>query len=229
MSIFLVAPKISNPYYCMPLLLATFLLLVGAQAQSALAEDIESLTPTYDPLQEPIVPDHPTDYELGRNWYWHYCMPCHGDKGQGLTDEWRAVWEQDHQDCWGKGCHAGERSEDSFKIPTVVPPVVSNVKLARFSSLETLYGYLKSTHPPQSPGSLEEEQYRAIAVYIFSENGRLLVDFTLTPTITPTFTRPTLPDTAPLEQPSQPPNLIALAGLGMILILVAIWGMRKRR
>jgi len=223
-----VSKKNCNPYYCIVLLLAAFPLLVAMQPQTTYAQDITSPTPTYDALAEPLLPDNPTDYELGRNWYWHYCMPCHGDKGQGLTDEWRAVWETDHQDCWGRGCHTGKRMEDSFAIPTVVPPVVSRVKLARFSSLEALYEYLNATHPPQNPGWLEDEQYQAIALYIFTENDRPLLVAILTPTITPRPTSTPLPETVLGEGLSQQANIIIYVGLGIILVVVVIWSMRKR-
>ena len=163
-----------------------------------------SPTATYDPLEEPVVPENPSEYELGRNWYWHFCMPCHGDKGQGLTDEWRAVWEPDHQDCWGKGCHAGERIEDSFAIPTVVPPVVSHAKLARFSSLQALSEYLKNTHPPQNPGWLSDGQYHAIALYIFRENDRPLLESI--PTATPKPTSTAMPAAVSVEQFSPSPR-----------------------
>jgi hypothetical protein len=188
-----------------------------------------SPTPTYDPLQEPIVPDDPSAYELGRNWYWHFCMPCHGDKGQGLTDAWRAVWVPDHQDCWGKGCHAGKRVNDSFPIRTVVPPIISDGKLARFISLEALYEYLKSTHPPQKPGCLAEEQYRAIAVYLFSENDRPLAIATAPVTITPQATLTSLPETVPAQGLSPQPGRAIYLGLGVALLILITWGLRKRR
>ena len=217
------------PFYAITILLISLLVMIGSKSIDVHAQDGASPTPTYDPLKEPFVPDNPTDFELGRNWYWHYCMPCHGDKGQGLTDEWRAVWEPDHQDCWGKGCHAGGRIEDSFVIPTVVPPVVSSVKLARFSSVHALCDYLKATHPPQSPGWLEDEQYRAIALYIFSENDRALVEPTLNPTSTSTPTSTPLPETVTVEGVSQQSNTSLYVGLGIILIVVLVWGVSRRR
>ena len=186
-------------------------------------------TPTYDPLVEPPVPENPTDYELGRNWYWHYCMPCHGDKGQGLTDEWRSVWEEDHQDCWGRGCHTGERIEDSFPIPTVVPPVISSSKLARFSSLQALYEFLKATHPPQNPGWLQDEQYQAIAIYLFEENDRPLLEPTSTPTPVPTATSTTSSEANSQEKTAHMPSIVIYIGLGLVFVAVMMWGLRKRR
>jgi hypothetical protein len=217
------------PYFWIVFLFVALALMVATLPRAAQAQQSVSPTPTYDPLEEPLLPDNPTTYELGRNWYWHYCMPCHGDKGQGLTDEWRAVWEPDHQDCWGKGCHVGERIEDSFTIPTVVPPIVSQVKLAQFTSVHALHEYLKATHPPQNPGGLEDEQYQAIALYIFSENDRPLVEATLVPTITRSPTSMPPPETVPAEESSQTSNMIIYIGLEIILAVVLIWGIRKRR
>lgn len=221
--------KKNSSLYILALLSSFALLMIGSRSGPVPTSDGASPTPTYDPLVEPVVPENPSDYELGRNWYWHYCMPCHGDKGQGLTDVWRAVWEPDHQDCWGKGCHAGERMEDSFKIPTTVPPIVSSLKLARFSSYQALSGYLETTHPPQSPGCLDGEQYRAIALYLFSENDRPLVDPTLTPAITPAYTNTPLPEPATAGAPSPQSNSIAFVGLIVVLLIVLLWGIRKIR
>ncbi|HEX2998240.1 MAG TPA: hypothetical protein VHP14_25670 [Anaerolineales bacterium] len=155
-------------------------------------QDIFTLTPTYDPLAEPPLPDHPTEYELGRNLYWHWCMTCHGDQGQGLTDEFRSIWPSDHQNCWGRGCHAGKEGDMGFPIPTVVPALVDEHRLSQFSSQQALTDYLEITHPPQSPGILKPEEYQAIAHFVFTMNGRLPVSTssagTPAPAPTPTMT-----------------------------------------
>jgi hypothetical protein len=175
---------------------------------------------------EPIVPENPSEYELGRNWYWHHCMPCHGDVGQGLTDEFRAVWPDDHQNCWARGCHVGRQEDMGFPIPTVVPAIVNREALAQFSSLQALYEYLKATHPPQHPGYLQDEQYRAIAVYLFTLNHRL-------PDV-PTPVPPSMPVSTPspaatlVENPSRQQNTIVYLGIGIILVVLIVWGIRKR-
>lgn len=137
--------------------------------------------PTYDPLAEPIIPANPTELDLGRNWYWHNCMTCHGDVGQGLTDEFRAIWPEDHQNCWAHGCHGGGNDDEGFEIPRVVPPLVSADKLNQFPSQESFYSFLKSTHPPQTPGVLENKQYMAIVKFLFTLNGRPIEDSTPVP------------------------------------------------
>jgi hypothetical protein len=126
--------------------------------------------------------------------------------------------------------HEGERIEDSFAVPTVVPPVVSSAKLARFSSVHSLYEYLKATHPPQSPGWLEDKQYRAIALYIFSQNDKPLAESTLAPTITPAYTSTTPPVAVPpVEDLSQQPAIIIYVLLWVFLVVMVIWGIRNRR
>ncbi len=129
-------------------------------------------TSTFDPFVETPLPPHPTELQLGANLYWHWCMPCHGDHGQGLTDEFRGLWEEDHQNCWGRGCHGGRVEDEGFPIPTVVPALADSARMERFSSRQELANYLQATHPPQSPGILKSEEYQAIALFALTLSGR---------------------------------------------------------
>ncbi len=132
---------------------------------------------TQDRLGEPPLPANPTQYEQGRHLYWLHCMPCHGDRGQGLTDEFRSLWEVDHQNCWARGCHAGRMGDEGFPLPRFVPAIISSSgNLPAFASTEALFAYLRTTHPPQNPGALSDEAYRAITAYVLAENGRLSPD-----------------------------------------------------
>ena len=214
------------PFLLIFFLFGSLIIIAEGQSAAAHAQDAPSPTATYDPLAEPVLPENPSEYELGQNWYWHHCMPCHGDKGQGLTDEFRAIWPEDHQNCWGRGCHGGHGIEDDFPIPTVVPPIVSSAKLARFSSQQALFDFLKATHPPQYPGYLSDEQYHAIALFIFSMNNRTDAD---NPTAAPTLTPTPQPEQANMENSRSPVILIIILGLGILLIItVVVWGTRKR-
>ncbi len=170
-------------YKLVTLFLLLPILFVAQPFRMTMAQ--QAATPTYGPLTEPPLPPNPTEYELGRNLYWHWCMTCHGDRGQGLTDEFRGIWEPEHQNCWGRGCHSERPGETGFPIPTVVPPLVNETHLAQFSSLQELADFLKATHPPQSPGILKREEYHAIALFVFTMNGRSLID--IPSTQTPTF------------------------------------------
>ena len=44
----------------------------------------------HERLARPPMSDPPTQIELGHAEYWMSCMVCHGDRGQGLTEEWRS-------------------------------------------------------------------------------------------------------------------------------------------
>ena len=176
-----------------------------------------SRTPTYDPLVEPPLPKDPSDLELGRNLYWHWCMPCHGDRGQGLTDEFRAIWEPDHQNCWERGCHGGQGLEEGFSIPTVVPGIANETHLAHFATIQELSSYLEKTHPPQSPGSLENREYQTIALFVFTMNGRLLAEAPATAVPVPIVAQ------TPSEQSNPRPfPVCSLIVIAMLLILAGI-------
>jgi hypothetical protein len=117
------------------------------------------------------MPVNPSEADQGRMLYWYHCMPCHGDQGQGLTDEWREVWVEDHQDCWARGCHAGRPGDEGFPIPRVVPAVIgSPAGLANFSGVVDLASYLHEYHPPQRPGALDIDECRALAIFLIQAN-----------------------------------------------------------
>jgi hypothetical protein len=216
------------PFYFLALLLITPFVLTGIFSQTVHAQVVPTPTPTYDPLAEPFVPENPSDYDLGHNWYWHNCMTCHGDVGQGLTDEFRAIWPEDHQNCWEHGCHGGRMDDEGFPIPTFVPALVDESKLNQFSSQQAFYEFLKATHPPQDPGGLKDEEYQAIVKYVFSMNDRPLDEPTQVPTAIPTFTKTPVP-VVELEAEESPINNVAIYfGLGITLILAVIISVRNR-
>ncbi len=129
--------------------------------------------PTYDPFATPDLSDNPSEFESGRYLYYFHCMPCHGDLGQGLTDDFRKIWEEDHQYCWGKGCHGGRPQDEGFPIPTYVPAIISKSDALRdYSEFSRILAYLEETHPPQSPGILSENDYSALAVFLWMSNEK---------------------------------------------------------
>jgi mono/diheme cytochrome c family protein len=144
----------------------------------------ESLTPTStrtasERLAQPPLPAHPSQYEYGRYLYWLNCMACHGDRGQGLTAEFRSLYVED-QNCWARGCHAGRPGEQGFPIPRTVPAVISATsKLPPFATPEKLFEFLRATHPPQYPGHFPDDQYWAITNYLLVQNHRLSPNQTL--------------------------------------------------
>lgn len=144
----------------------------GAAANSMILQPSPSPTPLLDRLAAPVMPASPTPIDLGRMVYYMNCMPCHGDRGQGLTDEWRAVYE-DHQNCWERGCHGGREGDQGYPLPRTIPAVIGSPPiLARFQTSNDLYDYLRLTHPPQRPGALTADEYRNVTAFVWWSSGR---------------------------------------------------------
>jgi mono/diheme cytochrome c family protein len=211
-------------------------------------------SPTYDPLAIPVLPAHPTQFDLGKNLYYYHCMPCHGDVGQGLTDAWRMVWEEDHRNCWGRGCHGGRQEDGGFPIPTVVPAIIAPTDLlAKYPDLQSLVSYLHETHPPQKPGKLKDEEYRDLAIFLWVSNNRPLpAEGASSPTALPSPTSTAAPSNTPtavIEQLTRSPSplpvlhtppptqaaasvrnvpLFSLAVIALFAFLILIWVIMKR-
>ena len=134
--------------------------------------------PDYDPMEEPFLPENPTDLQLAEKLFWDLCMVCHGDVGQGLTDEFIALWPEEHQNCWSRGCHTNNASAQGFPIPREVPALVRTDKLGHFKTMQDMQNYLKATHPSKSPGIWEDHEYELLAYFVFYLNGRPLNEFT---------------------------------------------------
>ena len=131
--------------------------------------------PVEDRLAEPVLPESPTQVDIGRNLYYFHCMPCHGDRGQGLTDEFREIWVEDHQNCWGRGCHTGRTELSAFYIPRSIPAVIGTPQaLGIFQTADDLFAFLRATQPPQRPGALADSEYWALTSFLLHENGRPL-------------------------------------------------------
>jgi hypothetical protein len=150
-------------------------------------------------------------------------MTCHGDRGQGLTDEFRGIWEPDHQNCWGRGCHAGRPGDEGFPIPTIVPAIVNESHLAQFASLQELSDFLKATHPPQSPGILEVKEYHAIALFVFTMNERPLITNSVTETPVPVLTPTLIPFQASGSHSYTIQAIIVLVVFLAGVLALAVW------
>jgi len=225
--------KIILPAILLISLAPVFLLPVQAQSDPPTASP--NGTPTVDPFAEPPLPEHPTQLELGRHVYWQHCMPCHGDVGQGLTDEFRLKWEPDHQNCWEPGCHSGRYAYDSFPVPTIVPPL-ARVELPAGYTPNSLFEYLKTTHPPQDPGLLTDEEYQALVPFLYELNDTLLPAETSTATPAPPATPLASITPSPSLHPSEgrnsnpfPASLQILTGVFLLLAsIIFIYIKRKQ-
>lgn len=194
-------------------------------------------TPTIDRLAAPPTVPSPTQADEGAYLYWLNCQPCHGDRGQGLTDEWRAQYPEEDQYCWNSGCHGERPYEEGFTLPKLVPAVTGENSLSQFQTLGQLYAYIRVAMPYEYPGVLPDEEYLAITAFLAREhkvwNGTPLTDknvydMRLQPMPTP---RPSpMPTPQPMVAQLQRPYVsVTILGVSGILILAgAAWIWRRQ-
>ncbi len=128
-------------------------------------------TPTPDRLAPPPTVASPNQADEGAQLYWLHCQPCHGDVGQGLTDDWRAQYPPEDQYCWNSGCHGPNPYKQEFQLPTAVPAVIGDGTLRKFPTLDSVYRYVSVAMPYFFPGDLTPEEYLAITAHVARGNG----------------------------------------------------------
>jgi len=150
------------------------LLLAGLFFQLGSADAIQpQATPiaTQDRLAEPTLPAAPSQADYGAQVYWLNCSACHGDKAQGLTDEFRQQYPPEDQNCWKSHCHGKVTYENGFTIPTLIPQLVGPGSLAKFPTAANLYGFIHAAMPFQKPNSLTDEQYYQLVAFLLRQNS----------------------------------------------------------
>ena len=136
-----------------------------------------SATPTFDPrrLDRPQMPAVLSQVDEGQLIYWGICLACHGDRGQGLTDEWRLGAFGEDSNCWGSGCHGKNHPQWGFEMPkTLTFPVLSSAgSLGRFQNAQQLYDYVVEMMPWWNPNSLGSEKAWQVTAYLLKMKGSL--------------------------------------------------------
>ncbi len=98
-------------------------------------------------------------------------MSCHGDRGQGLTDEFRLrVYPPEDTNCWKSGCHGNTPYEDGFQLPHTVPALIGANTLTRFATARNMFDFMRTAMPFNQPGSLSQEQYLQVLAYLLEQN-----------------------------------------------------------
>ena len=167
-----VYPKIPIYYILLPFGIALLLAGLFFQNGSAGSSDLQATpVPTVDRLAEPTLPAVPSQADYGAQVYWLNCSPCHGDKAQGLTDEFRQQYPPEDQNCWKSHCHGEVTYENGFKLPKVVPPLVGPEALQKYATAKNLYGFIHAAMPFQRPSSLTDAQYYQITAFLLRENA----------------------------------------------------------
>jgi mono/diheme cytochrome c family protein len=130
-------------------------------------------TPTFDRLAPPPMPENPSQADLGAKVYYGVCMACHGDHGQGLTEEWRATRGED-SNCWQSGCHGSDHPPEGFLInKTCCTAVMGQGTLIRFRNGQDLFEYVSVYMPWWKPGYLKTEEYWQVTAYLLHVHNAL--------------------------------------------------------
>lgn len=155
----------------------------------------------------------PTQVDRGKATYSHYCSACHGDVGQGLTDEWRSTWPPEDQNCWQSKCHALNHPPEGFIFPKKVPALIGPGTLTRFQTALQLQGFIRGAMPYYQPGLLSNDQYWDIAAFLSDAHGVPLKD-----ELTPANAG------AVLLQPASQPEVIAAPANNALLPIAVVAG-----
>lgn len=114
----------------------------------------------------------PTQADAGAVLYYYRCMACHGDRGQGLTVEWRAQWDVEHQSCARSGCHGSRYPPEGFTFPkNFAPAIIGTNALTKYKNAQELYDFVSARMPFQAPGSLSRDEYWELVAYLMRERG----------------------------------------------------------
>lgn len=132
-----------------------------------------TVTPLPSPTSWLLLPELPasaTQADVGAEIYRLVCQDCHGDQGQGLTQDWIAKWNPADQNCWQSKCHASNHPPEGFDLPRYVPPVIGPSALLRFETALDLHEFISDNMPWHNPGSLQDAEYWQLTAYMIREN-----------------------------------------------------------
>lgn len=116
----------------------------------------------------------------GANIFQVYCMPCHGDQGQGLTDEFRnRQYPPEDVNCWKSGCHGERPYDNGFTLPKTIPALIGSDTLQKFSTAQQLYNFIHAAMPFNAPGSLKPQQYLDLTAFLLERNSLVATGATL--------------------------------------------------
>lgn len=181
------------------------------------------LTLTANRLVKPQVSSPPTQADKGAEYFWFVCMACHGDKGQGLTEEWRSVYGPDEMNCWQSTCHGKRHPREGFELPHQVPPVLGPNALGRFNNAEELHHVIATSMPWWGPSFMTSEESWNVTAYLLREQGIMPPQVTLNEGNAPIFRMRTK---APATE-EEKPITATIIGLLVMSAGAAVWWYRK--
>jgi quinol-cytochrome oxidoreductase complex cytochrome b subunit/mono/diheme cytochrome c family protein len=179
-------------------------------------------TPTFDMqrLEKPVLAtDNSEQLKKGSELYWGVCMACHGDVGQGLTDEWREAYGED-RNCWQSECHGYDHPPQGFLIPKdlAMPAVAGSGRLTRFNNAQELHDFILANMPWWDPGRLNDEEAWQVTSYILNLNKVMPKAFDLMDTNASAIRTQSAVPQPGNDQPAvlALTSILALAALGLI-------------
>ncbi len=122
-------------------------------------------------MAKPVIPENPTLADKGAVVYWSICLACHGDQGQGLTDEFRSMAFGEDSNCWKSKCHAPNHPPTGFIFPRVVPALVGSGTLPGFITAADLQKYIYANMPRWNKGSLSLDQSWELTAFLLQQNN----------------------------------------------------------
>ncbi|HLB64898.1 MAG TPA: c-type cytochrome [Anaerolineales bacterium] len=174
-------------------------------------------------LAPPAVPADASQADNGALTYYLICMACHGDRGQGLTDEWREVYGED-SNCWRSRCHASNHPPEGFDLPRNSPPLLGAGTLLTYSNASDLYVRILDTMPWWNPRSLSEEQAWDLTAYLMRARRELPESIVLDTARSPVVRLHQVPPPRGDERA----GVTALIGLLVIAALALAWRRERR-
>jgi mono/diheme cytochrome c family protein len=150
--------------------LALLLIFTGSALAASDRQPLFFSLPTFQPSSFPPSTLSRLPSTDGAKLFKQWCSTCHGDKGQGLTPQWRAEWPEGKQNCWQSKCHAGNHPPDGFSFPKKVPALIGPDALTRFSTAQELYAYSRAAMPYWSPNLLKDQEYWTITTFLVEAN-----------------------------------------------------------
>ncbi len=184
------------------------------------------------------VPPGSPQIVYGAEIYRLVCSACHGDKGQGLTTEWRMTWAPEDQNCWKSKCHALNHPPEGFVLP-IAPSLTNLTGEARFPTALELEKFIRQYMPWQDPGSLTDERAWQVTSYVLKLNNvaagpeinpETAVKIRLAPeTGAASSGEATTQAAVASPAPSSAPLFVAVAFVVILMSAGAVWWWRKGR
>ena len=126
--------------------------------------------PTPNRLAKPTLPADPSQADRGAQVYWLSCLPCHGDRGQGLTEEFKQTYPAEDRNCWKSGCHGDHPYQNGFTLPKNIPALIGTGTLQKFPNAMVLRSYIYAAMPFWKPGNLTEQESWQVTAFLLREN-----------------------------------------------------------